>query len=96
MAENSTMSDLDLQIPKRYAEKKGVVLQLPAIILSPQDSRESKTVERYKFTPLSNPADIRLFKFRKFIVLGGLSYYYCEIVHANLDEKPVFYALSYV
>lgn len=98
LSENGNMSDLALQtaIRRRYAKKIYAVVQTPAISLSPLDSTNFRYVTRYKFAPLTGPSDIRLFKFNKFITLGEQVYFSCEIVHANLDDKPVYTAISYV
>jgi len=98
LAENGNMSDLALQtlIRERYAKKIDALVQAPAISLNPQDAENFKTVTKFKFAPLTGDSDIRLLKFRKFIVLGGQTYFSCELVHANLDDHPNYTALSYV
>jgi hypothetical protein len=99
LSENGSMSDLALQtaIRQRYALKIYAVFQPPAIDLNPLvPSSVCRPVERYRFAPLVGPSDIRLFRFKKFVTSGEQVYLSGEIVHANLDEKPVYTAVSYV
>jgi hypothetical protein len=98
LSENGKMSDLELQtaVRRRYSQKIYAVLQVPAINLNPLGPRDSMPVRRYKFSALTGPSEIRLFKFKRFITLGAQIYISCEIVHANLDDNPAYVALSYV
>ncbi len=98
LSEKGDMSDLALQtlIRERYAKKIDALVQAPAITLNPQDVEMFKTVTKFKFAPLIGASDIRLLKFRKFLVLGGQTYFPCELVHANLDDYLAYTALSYV
>jgi hypothetical protein len=96
--ENGNMSDLALQtaIRERYARKINAVLQKQALPFNPEGPGTSKLVTRFKFAPLTEASDIRLFKFSKFITLGAQTAFSCETVHAILDENPVYTAVSYV
>jgi hypothetical protein len=98
LSEKRNTSDLALEtlIRERYAKKIGALVQAPAISLNPLDAENFKTVTKFKFDPLTGDSDIRLLKFRKFIVLGGQTYFSCKLVHANLDDHPNYTALSYV
>jgi hypothetical protein len=73
------------------------VLQTPALSLNPEGLGTLKLVTRFKFAPLTEASDIRLFKFSKVITLGAqTAFFSCEIFHANLDENLVYTAGSYV
>jgi hypothetical protein len=98
LQEYGKLTNLALQtaIRKRYAQKIYAVVQPPSILINPLDPGESRNLGKYKFTPLTGPSEIRLFKFRKFITLGSQVYISCDIVKANLDDKPVYTTISYV
>ncbi|KAE9378889.1 hypothetical protein N431DRAFT_433910 [Stipitochalara longipes BDJ] len=99
LSEYGNMSDLALQtlIRERYARKIYAVLQTPAVSLNPKDPRNARKITRYEFASLTRPSDIRLFRFSRFITLGNETpYLSCEMVHADLDERPDYTAISYV
>jgi hypothetical protein len=97
LEENGAMSDLALQtvLLKRYAQKIYTVQQSPAIQLNPLDATNSRYAKICKFSPLVGAPDIRLFSFKKFVTLGNQVYCSYEIVHANLDNKSAYTAVSY-
>jgi hypothetical protein len=88
-------SDLEAAIYKRYAEKIYAVQQFQAITLNPIDSENPAYFTRYKYAPLVGPSTIRLFRFKRFVTFRDQDYYSCEIVHASLDDNPVYMAFSY-
>jgi hypothetical protein len=96
LSERGNMLALQTLIRERYARKIYAVLQAPAIILGTREPRNVTKLLRYEFAPLTRPSDIRLFRFSRFIMIGGTPQFSYEMVHADLEERHDYTAISSV
>ncbi|MCJ1281777.1 hypothetical protein MMC26_001100 [Xylographa opegraphella] len=71
------------------------LLQYPALHLGLDSERKARIFTNYWHHPLVKETDIRLFHITGMAAIDGSNYLTCEIVHADLNDKPNYHAVSY-
>ncbi|MCJ1437946.1 hypothetical protein MMC27_007333 [Xylographa pallens] len=72
------------------------VLQYPALHLGFDRENKARILTKYWHRSLVKNTEIRLFHITGIADINGCNYLTCEIVHADLDDKPTYHAVSYV
>jgi hypothetical protein len=94
--ESQSLSQLDMivTIRRRYVQRIYAAEQFPAIYLNHCSTDKRGYATRYSYSPLLEMSEIRLLRFEKFVSVGR-DYCSCELIHANLEDNPIYCAVSY-
>ena len=71
------------------------VLQYPVLHLGLDCDNRARVLTKYWHRSLRRKTEIRLFHITGMAEIDGRNYLTCEIVHADLDDKPTYHAVSY-